>query len=211
MYYAIIGDIRNSRKINNRAEIQHKLIQVIRTINDKYHKSIEKDLVVMQGDDFQVLLNSPKDMFLIMHDIMIGIPEIDIRFGIGIGDLAFNYEDGSSDGQVWWYARDALDTLKKNNKYHVLMRIHGQEEMIASLCNQLLMNNSIIHSGWTDSQKKFIYQMIAIYGLNDKIIQKEAAQRFGYSHSTMSEKLSSTHYYAYVKNIKVILKTIEEG
>jgi len=211
MYYAIIGDIRNSRKLTNRAEIQNQLIQTIQKINQKYHTSIEKNMSIMQGDDFQVLLNKPDHIFMIMHEIMMGIPEIDIRFGIGIGDLAFNYNDGSSDGKVWWHARDALDTLKKNQKYHVLIMIHGQDETISKLCNQLLINNAIIHSEWTDSQKEFMYKMFENYGLKDKIIQTEIAKRFGYSNSTVSEKLSSTHYYAYIQNIKVIMETIEEG
>jgi hypothetical protein len=211
MYYAIIGDIRDSRKIKNRAEIQNKLIHAIQKINQKYHKSIEKKLAIMQGDDFQVLLNKPQDIFSIMHDIMTSVPEIDIRFGIGIGELSFNYDGGSSDGEVWWHARDALDELKHNQKYHVLMMINGQEKTISRLCNQLLVNNAIIHSGWTDSQKEFMYKMFENYGLKDKIIQKEIAKKFGYSNSTVSEKLSSTHYYAYIQNIKVILETIEEG
>jgi hypothetical protein len=211
MYYAIIGDIRNSRKLTNRAKIQNQLIQTIQKINQKYHMSIEKDMAIMQGDDFQVLLNKPDHIFMIMHEIMMGIPEIDIRFGIGIGDLAFNYNDGSSDGKVWWHARDALDDLKQNNKYHILMMINGLDKKINTLCNQLLINTSLIQNNWTNSQKQFVYQLIDRYGLNDKIIQKDVAQTLGYSNSTISEKLSSTNYYAYIKNIKIIINTLKEG
>lgn len=211
MYYAIIGDIRNSRKLTNRAEIQNQLIQTIQKINQKYHTSIEKDMAIMQGDDFQVLLNKPDHIFMIMHEIMMGIPEIDIRFGIGIGDLAFNYNDGSSDGKVWWHARDALDDLKQNNKYHILMMINGLDKKINTLCNQLLINTSLIQNNWTNSQKQFVYQLIDRYGLNDKIIQKDVAQTLGYSNSTISEKLSSTNYYVYIKNIKIIINTLKEG
>ncbi len=211
MYYAIIGDIRNSRKLKDRANVQHTLINAVNHINQTYKKDIIKPMAIMQGDDFQVLLKSAKHIFDIIHDVMIYLENVDVRFGIGVGTLAFNHDNGSSDGPVWWHARDALDVLKKNKKYKMLIHIEGMKEQTKSLINQLLMNISLMHDMWTNSQKSFIYQMIKIYGLTDQFLQKEVSKNLQISTSTMSEKLKSTHYYEYIKNIKIVIETIEEG
>jgi len=211
MYYAIIGDIRNSRKLKDRASVQNTLINAVNHINQTYKEDIIKPMAIMQGDDFQVLLKDAKHIFDIIHDVMIYLKTIDVRFGIGVGTLSFNHDNGSSDGPVWWHARDALDVLKKNKKYKMLINIQGIKAQTACLINQLLMNVSLIHDMWTNSQRSFIYQMIKNYGLTDQFLQKEVSHTLNLSYSTISEKLKSTHYYEYLKNIALIIKTIEKG
>lgn len=206
MYYAIIGDLIASRKLKYRKEVQERLIDVINDINIKYQAHMVKPMKIMQGDDFQVLLNSPAHIFDMIHDIIAVMAHVDIRFGIGIGELSFNYEDGSSDGPVWWHARDALDIIKENERKHMSIYIKGISEKEQLLINQLLINNQVITDQWTLSQKSFVYALIKTYGLNDHFVQKDLAKQFNYSPSTVSEKLKSTYYYVYLENIEIIKK-----
>ena len=41
MYYAIIGDIKNSKEIDNRYEVQNKLKKILDDINLKYKADIK--------------------------------------------------------------------------------------------------------------------------------------------------------------------------
>ena len=41
MYYAIIGDIKNSKEIDNRYEVQNKLKKILDDINLKYKSDIK--------------------------------------------------------------------------------------------------------------------------------------------------------------------------
>lgn len=206
MYYAIIGDLIASRKLKDRKEVQERLIDVINEMNIKYQVDIVKPMKIMQGDDFQVLLSNPAHIFDMIHDIIAVMTDVDIRFGIGMGNLSFNYDDGSSDGPVWWHARDALDIIKSNERKHMSIYIKGMNDKEELLINQLLINNQVIIDQWTLSQKSFVHALIKNYGLNDRFVQKDLAKQLNYSPSTVSEKLKSTYYYVYLENIEIIKK-----
>ena len=55
-HIAIIGDIKDLKKINNRNEVQKKLIKVLDQINEKYNEDISSNFIVTLGDEFQGLL-----------------------------------------------------------------------------------------------------------------------------------------------------------
>lgn len=55
-YIAIIGDIRNSRLLADRKEIQIKLGNVLDRINREHAPSISAKFMITLGDEFQGLL-----------------------------------------------------------------------------------------------------------------------------------------------------------
>ena len=55
-YIAIIGDMRDSREIGHRREVQNKLNSVLGTINEKYNSMIASKFMITLGDEFQGLL-----------------------------------------------------------------------------------------------------------------------------------------------------------
>ena len=59
-YIAIIGDIKNSRKIDNRKEVQTKLNGVLDEINQTYCEEIAAGFLITLGDEFQGLLLRPQ-------------------------------------------------------------------------------------------------------------------------------------------------------
>ena len=56
LYIAIIGDIKGSKKLDNRNEVQKKLTSVLDDINKKYKDDIYSKFTITLGDEFQGLL-----------------------------------------------------------------------------------------------------------------------------------------------------------
>ena len=55
-YYAIIGDIKRFKKIENRCEIQEKLKKILDNVNSIYNNDISAKFLITLGDEFQGLL-----------------------------------------------------------------------------------------------------------------------------------------------------------
>ena len=67
-YAVIIGDIVNSRAMDNRGEVQKRFRTVLSDINTKYKAYISAEFKITLGDEFQGLLScllytspSPRD------------------------------------------------------------------------------------------------------------------------------------------------------
>ena len=86
-YVAIIGDIVDSKKLSNRNSVQQKLKQVLEDINNKFSEDIASKFTITLGDEFQGLLKNRENIMRIVCEIEMAMTPIQIRFGIGIGDI----------------------------------------------------------------------------------------------------------------------------
>lgn len=68
-YIAIIGDMKESKKIENRNEVQKKLKQVLEEINEKYDNDISSKFIITLGDEFQGLLCSGANTMHLITEI----------------------------------------------------------------------------------------------------------------------------------------------
>ena len=55
-YVAIIGDIKGSKQISNRSQIQKKLGHVLKDVNETYKADISAKFIITLGDEFKGLL-----------------------------------------------------------------------------------------------------------------------------------------------------------
>ena len=112
MYFAIIGDIVESKKLIDRDGVQKRLNIILKDINIKFDNDIAAKFVITLGDEFQGLLSNPSNLFDIIDTIKFEMYPVRIRFGIGIGsiDTEVNSEMAlGADGPAYHYAR-------KNNR-----------------------------------------------------------------------------------------------
>ena len=56
-YIAMICDIKNSRNLNNRLEVQLQLIDVLKKCNEKFKDFIISPFIITIGDEWQGLLS----------------------------------------------------------------------------------------------------------------------------------------------------------
>lgn len=83
-YIAIIGDIKNSKKIEDRNRVQKKLNEILNDINEKYQDDISAKFIITLGDEFQGLLGDGKNVIEIIEEIQWKMHPVEIRFGIGM-------------------------------------------------------------------------------------------------------------------------------
>lgn len=123
-YCTIICDIRSSRKIKNREEIQYKIIDMLKETNRIFKDLIISPFLITIGDEWQGLLKYPCDYFKIINFFKENIPDIKFYIGIGIGDVCihnFELTVNQLDGPSFYRARKAIDLAKSIDSPMVIL------------------------------------------------------------------------------------------
>lgn len=214
-YIALIGDIKMSKSIKNRGEIQIHVTNILKTVNDKYADSIASKFLITLGDEFQGLLLSGEHVMDIIHFISEKLYPVKIRFGIGIGTITTEINPDAAigaDGPAYYMARECIDHMKmaEGTKGRVCgdvqIRIEGSHQIYELTLNTIFNLMHCIEHDWTAKQKK-----IANYALSNKEKQTDIAKHFNVSQSHIQQVLSTTHFYtckdAY-ESVNTILKEV---
>lgn len=213
-YLAVIGDIKESKSIKNRTEVQEKLKSVLRGINKKYAKDFASRLTVTLGDEFQGLLSSGENIIAMIFAIERNMYPTKIRFGIGIGDITTPIDHKlaiGSDGPGYYKAREAIQYLKQNEKKKqssqsdIRIKIFGGEYPAAELINTILSLMTAIKHSWTDRQRHTIWDM-----LEHQDSQTKAAKRLGITQSSVQKNLVNGNYYTYKAAASIVQKALSE-
>lgn len=118
-YIAMICDIKNSRSLNNRLEVQLQLIDVLKKCNEKFKDFIISPFIITIGDEWQGLLSE----YTCCNDIIDFFKENlsdNIKFytAIGYGKVSitnFELTVNQLDGEAFYLARKAIQYCKKHN------------------------------------------------------------------------------------------------
>lgn len=214
-FIAIIGDVKKSRELEKRKEIQGKLKAVLDEINVVYENDIASNFLITLGDEFQGLLFNGRNVLKMIQRIKMQLYPVELRFGIGIGSISteINTEMAlGADGPGYYNARNAVEVLKKNEKKNkaVLSDIRLEDDR-GSWTQTVLINTVFelaraIEGGWTDRQREIIWDMLV-----HQDSQKQAADRLGIAQSSVQKSLSKGQYYTYVnalRNVENILERV---
>lgn len=213
-YIAVIGDMKESRKMKDRNQAQKDLAKVLEEINLKYDKDISSKFMITLGDEFQGLLCNGANVMHIVTEIEQKMYPVKIRFGIGVGDITTNIDKNmaiGADGPGYYRARDAIEYLKKSEKKKknsvgdIRFEIDGENQGTAILLNTILSLLTVIKSSWSDRQREVIWDM-----LENQDSQIETAKRFNIKQPTVQKILSTGRYYAYKDALDTIGKALEE-
>lgn len=200
-YIAVIGDIRQSKQIENRSEVQKKLKLVLEGVNEEYDKEISSKFIITLGDEFQGLLCSGENIMRIITEIEMKMYPVRIRFGVGVGAIttAVNKEMSiGADGPGYYKARSAIEFLKENEKKkqtntaNVRLETEGNNQAITTMINTILTLLTVIKDSWSDRQREIIWDM-----LQYQDSQIDVAKRFGIKQPAVQKSLSKGKYYAY--------------
>lgn len=213
-YIAIIGDIKKSKKLNNRNTVQNVFKKVLNNINEKYSKDISSKFMITLGDEFQGLLHDGSNVMNIIEEIQREIYPVEIRFGIGIGqittDINFDMAIGA-DGPGYYKAREAIEFLKENerkNKTHasdIRIEIDGDNVETATMINTILSLLAVVKYNWTDRQREIIWDM-----MKHQDSQSKSAERLNVAQSSIQRGLINGNYYAYKDAIDTIVNVLKE-
>jgi hypothetical protein len=107
---AVLGDVVGSREHRNRGAMRARLDDALSHANE--HVAALQPLTPTIGDEFQGLYGDlPPALRATMLAALAAKPDVDLRFGVGLGSVEFPAADAGpyrQDGPAWWAAREAI-------------------------------------------------------------------------------------------------------
>jgi len=211
-YIAIIGDIIESKKIADRNEVQIKLRQKLRDINEKYKDDIASKFMITLGDEFQGLLKRGRDAMNIISEIELDMFPVKLRFGVGIGriDTEINAEIPlGADGPAYHQARKMINLLKDKEKHYkesyANIMIASESDRIDVLLNAILSLSATLKNKWTKRQ----IEIINCY-MNCGSNQYKTAEKLSITQSSVNKALDSASFYSYKKALDTVSMVLSE-
>ena len=105
----LIGDVVGSRRAQDRRALHERLTEELTAANTAHVPREELRLTV--GDEFQGVFARLGDALAAAAALRVALlPEVDVRFGVGRGEVeVLDEETRIQDGPGWWAARDAIE------------------------------------------------------------------------------------------------------
>ena len=215
-FVAIIGDMKDSRHLENRKEVQTHLQKILNQVNKKYEKDIASRFLITLGDEFQGLLYTGKDVLRIISEIRIQLYPVCLRFGIGFGKITTDIRAEmalGADGPCYYRAREAVEQLKEREKRNrpvpsdICLKMDEKDRGTEVMLNTIFNLIYVIEKGWTIRQREIIWDMF-LYEDG----QQNTARRLNISQPTVQKALAAGGYYTYenaLKNAAEILGEIK--
>lgn len=210
-YVAIIGDIKDSKKLDNRSEIQEKLSCTLQNVNRLYNNDISAKFIITLGDEFQGLLEKFDHIFDIVKYIQREMYPVKLRFGIGIGEITTDIVHEAAigaDGPAYYAARKVIDELREQEKKlkkqaaDIQVSYYNTDCFDITKINTMLTLMKIIEDSWSEKQRLTIWDISQKGGSQD-----ECAKRMNTTQSTVARRLADGNYITY-ENAK---KTVSEA
>lgn len=215
-FAAVIGDIKDSRHLENRKEVQVHLQEILDRLNEKYKDHIVSKFLITLGDEFQGLLCGGEYILDMVNEIRMEMYPVRLRFGIGFGQITTDIKSEmalGADGPGYYRAREAVELLKEREKKNrpvlaeICLRLDEKDQEKEVLLNTVFDLMYVVESGWTERQRETIWDML-LYGDG----QQNTARRLSISQPTVQKALAAGSYYTYenaLKNASKILGDIQ--
>ena len=188
IFVALIGDIRGSRELNDRKEVQGEFERVVDSLNDHVPDSaVASPFTVTTGDEFQALLTDATAAVEAAISASDRFHPARLRFGIGRGELDTEVNPNQAigmDGPCFHRAREAIDSAQTDGAW---LRVRGWPNDLDERVNPMFDLVQCVREDWTDRQAQFAL------ALKEKGAQKRVAGHYDVSKSTVSESLSAGH------------------
>ena len=151
-YTVITGDVIRSRKYNN---INKLLTESINNIS--YPDNMIVPFNISRGDEVQAVFKGHILFPQFIRQIRYELVKLDMRFGIGFGninEISNNMSSWNMNGPAFYYAREALEEIEKDDKFKTKFKSNNKiDEAINTI--QFLIDT--LQAEWTDSQWEAIY------------------------------------------------------
>lgn len=214
-YYAIIGDVKASKTLSNRNDVQEKLKKVLNDVNRIYSSDIAAKFLVTLGDEFQGLLLKPSSIFQIVKYVQRELYPVKVRIGIGIGEIStkINKEAAiGADGPAFYAARNIISIIRqlekkiRNQAPDIQILIYENEDCFEiKEINTVLSLIKTIEDHWTEKQRYTVWDMMLNQGS-----QHSCALRMNTSQSTIARRLADGKYVAYVNALNIAEEAINK-
>lgn len=212
-YFAVIGDIIDSKKINNRYQVQKTLETCLNDLNNEYQAVLVSKFSITLGDEFQGLLSLEAPLFQIIDRINLAMQPYQVRFGIGVGKILTDINPELSigaDGPAYWHARKAINYIHQKNDYgNTQIAVYSDNEEKISIINTLIASSEAIKSDWRASQEVVLKELLSMGIYDEHFDQKQLAKRLELSTSALSKRLKSSNIKIYLRARNAALQALK--
>ncbi|MFH5836206.1 SatD family protein [Proteiniclasticum sp. C24MP] len=213
MYFMIIGELRLLKPAQTRSQVEKMLSDTLKKVNGDYKEVIASNFSMTIGNEFQGLLSSGDSVMEIIDEIRFRMDEVELFFGIGVGDIETRISKLSIgiDGPAYWNAREALLALNEDNDYgSTKIRIEADENRnLVRIMNETIRLCGYIESRWRDTQKEVVKKSVLLHGHDLSVKQIELAGELGLSTQALNQRIQSSGYYNYIRARKEISLLLE--
>ncbi len=203
-YFALIGDIIDSKKISNRYQVQKTLESCLNELNAEFKDVLVSKLSITLGDEFQGLLTLDAPLFQIIDRINLAMQPYQVRFGLGLGKILTDINPEQSigaDGPAYWHARKAINYIHQKNDYgNTQIAVYFEDDSKVNVINTLIASSEAIKSDWRASQEVILQELLKLGIYDEHFDQQILAKQLELTTSALSKRLKSS-------NIKVYLRT----
>ena len=192
-YFALIGDIIDSKKIDNRYQVQKTLESCLADLNNEFQTVLASKLSITLGDEFQGLLSLDAPLFQIIDRINLAMQPYQVRFGIGIGKILTDINPEQSIGADG----------------NTQIAVSFDDENQVSVVNTLIASSEAIKSDWRASQEIILKELLALGIYDEQFDQQMLAKRLELTTSALSKRLKSSNIKVYLRARKTALKCLK--
>lgn len=138
--------------------------------------------------------------------------EVEIRFGIGLGEILTAIDPKLSigaDGPAYWEAQKALKFIQDKDDYgSSLVAFSSEYKQIDRVINPLLTSSDFIKATWNSSQTDLFEFLISNKIYQEEFKQKPIAEKMKLSQSAFTKRLKSSGIKLYFRNRKTAMDLI---
>ncbi|AYW50399.1 hypothetical protein C7H83_07980 [Tetragenococcus halophilus] len=213
-YIAVIGDIKDSRKIKDRKNSQTHFAKVLERLNQIYQKDLAAKFTISMGDSFQVLLKNSDYLMDMLFTLELDLMPMEVRIGIGLGDVETEVDPENSlviDGSCYHRARAMIESIEKSEKQYaqsksnILLSTGGEIPYQEQVINTIFALETALKTGWTQRQKQIVRAYLA-NGRN----QYAAAKALDIGQSSVNKTLNSTNFYTFDHSLATLQDLIDQ-
>lgn len=213
MYLALIADVIDSKMVQERFNLQKQLEKALRKMNELFGDYLASCFTLTLGDEFQALLKVGAPVFQIIDTLRSELSPTQLRFGIGLGEIATAIDPLQSigaDGPAYWNARAAINLVHQKNDYgNTQIYFSSGNDSKDLLVNALIASGEAIRSGWRGSQEEILLDLIKRFVYSENFSQQDLAQSLDINPSALSKRLKSSSIRVYLRGRAAALASIQ--
>lgn len=213
MYLALIADVIDSKMVQERFNLQKQLEKTLRKMNELFGDYLASCFTLTLGDEFQALLKMDAPVFQIIDTLRSELSPTQLRFGIGLGEIATAIDPLQSigaDGPAYWNARAAINLVHQKNDYgNTQIYFSSGNDSKDLLVNALIASGEAIRSGWRGSQEEILLDLLKRFVYSENFSQQDLAQSLAINPSALSKRLKSSSIRVYLRGRAAALASIQ--
>ncbi len=185
-YFALIGDLVASRRMEDRRGVQRKLSTVLEALQEELGDAVAAPFRLVAGDEVQGLLRDPEAVVAVLRRIGDEVHPERLVWGLGAGPVATDLSEDISlvDGPCLHRARDGVRKAGRSGRW---LEPEGLPRLETEVLGALFALLGAIRADWTARELEYVREA---RGRS----QRDVAERFGVNESTVSRGLARAHF-----------------